>query len=157
MLALPLQFLLPNFLVKEAVYGLKNAVFWDVAPCRSCVNRSFGGTYHLHLEVRKNPRARNQRKQVAAATFAGFSTLKMEAIHSSEKSDHTKSTRRHIPEDGILHSHRRGNLNSYICMVSLSVYPTLAFVRKLMKSPCCLCVCVSPPPYFSFSMRSLSY
>jgi hypothetical protein len=22
---------------------MKNAVFWDVAPCRSCVNRSFGG------------------------------------------------------------------------------------------------------------------
>jgi hypothetical protein len=23
---------------------VKNAVFWDVAPCRSCVNRRFGGT-----------------------------------------------------------------------------------------------------------------
>jgi hypothetical protein len=22
---------------------MKNAVFWDVAPCRSCVNRHFGG------------------------------------------------------------------------------------------------------------------
>jgi hypothetical protein len=29
---------------------LKNAVFWDVAPCRSCVNRCFGGTYRLHLQ-----------------------------------------------------------------------------------------------------------
>jgi hypothetical protein len=27
--------------------NLKNAVFWDVAPCRSCVNRRFGGTYRL--------------------------------------------------------------------------------------------------------------
>jgi hypothetical protein len=26
---------------------------------------------------------------------------------------HTRSTRRHIPEDGILHSHRRENLKSY--------------------------------------------
>jgi hypothetical protein len=26
---------------------MKNAVFWDVAPCRSCVNRRFGGTYRL--------------------------------------------------------------------------------------------------------------
>jgi hypothetical protein len=32
---------------------LKNAVFWDVAPCRSCVNRSFGGTYRFHLQDRK--------------------------------------------------------------------------------------------------------
>jgi hypothetical protein len=23
---------------------MKNAVFWDVTPCRSCVNRRFGGT-----------------------------------------------------------------------------------------------------------------
>jgi hypothetical protein len=30
-----------------------NAVFWDVAPCRSCVNRRFGGTYRLHLQGRK--------------------------------------------------------------------------------------------------------
>jgi hypothetical protein len=27
----------------------RNSVFWDVAPCRSCVNRRFGGTYRLHL------------------------------------------------------------------------------------------------------------
>jgi hypothetical protein len=32
---------------------MKNAVFWDVAPCRSCVNRRFEGTYHLHLQGRK--------------------------------------------------------------------------------------------------------
>jgi hypothetical protein len=32
---------------------VKNAVFWDVAPCRSCVNRRFGGTYPLHLQGRK--------------------------------------------------------------------------------------------------------
>jgi hypothetical protein len=31
----------------------KNAVFWDVAPCRSCVSRRFGGTYRLHLQGRK--------------------------------------------------------------------------------------------------------
>jgi hypothetical protein len=26
-----------------------HADFWDVAPCRSCVNRRFGGTCRLHL------------------------------------------------------------------------------------------------------------
>jgi hypothetical protein len=35
-------------------------------------------------------------------TLADFSTLKMEAIRSSETSIHTRSTRRHIPEDGVL-------------------------------------------------------
>jgi hypothetical protein len=32
---------------------MKNAVFWDVVTCRSCVNRRFGGTYRLHLYGRK--------------------------------------------------------------------------------------------------------
>jgi hypothetical protein len=32
---------------------MKNAVFWDVVSCSSCVNRRFGGTYRLHLQGRK--------------------------------------------------------------------------------------------------------
>jgi hypothetical protein len=37
----------------EHFWSLKNSVFWDVAPCRSCVNWRFGGTYRLHLQGRK--------------------------------------------------------------------------------------------------------
>jgi hypothetical protein len=33
---------------------MKNAVFLDVAPCRSCVNQLFGGTYRLHLQRRQH-------------------------------------------------------------------------------------------------------
>jgi hypothetical protein len=40
----------------------------------------------------------------AGFSLAEFSTLKMEAIHSSITSAHTRSTRRHIPEDGIFHT-----------------------------------------------------
>jgi hypothetical protein len=32
---------------------VKNAVFWDVSLCRSCMNRRFGGLYRLHLQGRK--------------------------------------------------------------------------------------------------------
>jgi hypothetical protein len=32
---------------------MENVVFWNVAPCKSCVNRRFGGKYRLHLQVRK--------------------------------------------------------------------------------------------------------
>jgi hypothetical protein len=39
---------------------LKKAVFLDVAPCRYCVNRRFGGTYRLHLEGRKKTRIRER-------------------------------------------------------------------------------------------------
>jgi hypothetical protein len=37
----------------------------------------------------------------------------MEAIRSSETSVHIRSTRRHIPENGILKGRRRENLKSY--------------------------------------------
>jgi hypothetical protein len=30
---------------------MKDVVFWDVVPCRSCVNRRFVGTYRLHLQA----------------------------------------------------------------------------------------------------------
>jgi hypothetical protein len=59
----------------------------------------------------KNPLAMNQHEQVAAnslqppahagSLLADSSALKLEAIISSETSVHTRSTRRHIPEDGI--------------------------------------------------------
>jgi hypothetical protein len=68
---------------------VKSAVFWDVILC-------------------EQPSAQ------AGSSLADFFTLKMEGIRSSETSVHTKSTWRHIPEDGILHNHRRENLNSYM-------------------------------------------
>jgi hypothetical protein len=70
---------------------MKNAVFWDVAPCNL-----------VWTDVSEEGIA-----------------LKMEAMRSSETSVHTRSTRRHITEDGILNSYRRENLKSYIFFLSL--------------------------------------
>jgi hypothetical protein len=50
----------------------------------------------------------------AGFSLADSSTLKMEEILSFETSVHTRSTRLHILEDGVLHSHRRENLKLYI-------------------------------------------
>jgi hypothetical protein len=46
----------------------------------------------------------------------------MEALRSSETSVLTRATRRNIPEDAILHSHRRENLKSYLALTSWTLF-----------------------------------
>jgi hypothetical protein len=58
------------------VVTMKNAIFWDVVPCSSCVNRRFRGTYRLHLQHRKI------RKQ------------------GTSVSSYKRTTPHHVPEDG---------------------------------------------------------
>jgi hypothetical protein len=50
-----------------------------------------------------------------------LSTLMMEATHFSETSVLTRATRRHIPEDGNLHSHSHENLKSYIALTGYAL------------------------------------
>jgi hypothetical protein len=92
-------------------YLLKGTIFWDITPCSPLnVNRRFGETYHLHLQGRR---------LLDTCFYAGSclvysSTLKMEALFSSETSiDIERTTRRYIPEDSTLHNHRCENLKSY--------------------------------------------
>jgi hypothetical protein len=106
------------------------------------VNRRFGETYRLHLQGR-NIRERGtsvsrllQSKLPpahAGSSLADFSTLKMEAIRSSETSVHTRSTRRYIPENGILHSHRCQNLKSYL----LGKFANLCYNRFIQPNSLC--------------------
>jgi hypothetical protein len=73
---------------------MKNVVFLDVTPCDSCENRPFGETLPvINLLLTAN---------VVPNPLILF-TLMMEAMRSSETSHLTRTTWRHIPEDGILH------------------------------------------------------
>jgi hypothetical protein len=83
---------------------MMNAVFWDVAPCRSSVSvvseKLIDSIFRVEKSMSEEP------------AWAGGCSLQ---IPSSETSVHTRSTRRHITEDGILQEGfiftSTGNLN----------------------------------------------
>jgi hypothetical protein len=59
----------------------------------------------------------------------------MEATRSSETSNFNQRTWRHIPEDGILHSHRLENLKSYILILFSHLHLRLSSVSVLLAFP----------------------
>jgi hypothetical protein len=108
---------------------VKDAVFWDVTPYGSCNNRRFGGTIASIIRV---PRIGVLRLLVTAKVVPSspiLVTIMMVAIGSSETSPLITATLRHIPDDGILHSHRREYLNSYIVGVKTILRSCVSSLR----------------------------
>jgi hypothetical protein len=90
--------------------------------CDACKSRRFGG---MNQRARNNVSSNYQFQLLVIVNDLPSSlilfTLKMEATFPSVTSVLTRATWRHIPEDGILHSHRRENLKSYITLTGWSM------------------------------------
>jgi hypothetical protein len=93
-----------GFEVLSAVVMMAS-VFWDTSTCIPLkVNHIFGGTCCFHLQGQRIRQARNEHEsgtmQSCSACLTYSSTLKMQAIVSSEMSvDFQRTTRRYIPEN----------------------------------------------------------
>jgi hypothetical protein len=131
---------LPYNWVGKSVLSLKNAVCWDVTPCSPCKNRPFEATYRLHhrgtrigelgatLAITSNRSTQRRHRVLLSSVLRLLVTanvvpsspilviLMMEAIRCFERSVLARATLRNIPEDGILHSHRREIHQSYIAL-----------------------------------------
>jgi hypothetical protein len=113
---------------------MKNAVFWDVAPCvlQIDVSEECVASIYRVEEIRERRKVCLLPPNTFPRSRISF-TLKMEATHSSETSVYNKPTRRQIPEDCILHSHRSGNLKSCSCKLLANVTTPLPKANQIVR------------------------
>jgi hypothetical protein len=107
-----------------------SGMLWRVALVRSGVSEELSASFIRVIRIGELGTTlavtSNRRTQCASVVSHGYVpsslilvTLMMEALSSSETSVPTRVTHRNIPEHGIIHTHGRGNLKSYMDVFGL--------------------------------------
>jgi hypothetical protein len=112
-------------LARSSVLLFCEVYYFNVILSEECRLLGCGAVYILcELTFRRNDWAwlSLQPPAHAGSSLAEFSTRKMEAVRSSETSVHTRSTRHHIQEDGILHTPRHESPKSYTIVSAFTKY-----------------------------------
>jgi hypothetical protein len=95
----------------------RKSMFWVVTPSTSKIAPT------LPRSIPPPSRAKLSLEPASLGFLAYFSTLKMEAICSSEKSSCFPTTRRYNPENSRHLSHQRGSFKPKTeCMLSIYIY-----------------------------------
>jgi hypothetical protein len=108
---------------------MKKAVFWDVAPCSSGVNRRFGGTYRLHLQGRRES-IRLPLTSLTDASRADFLILSLLSWR----------WRRYVPLKRRLTPLLHGATSQKTAFFKLHSFRVTFISSLVLLSPCSLCL-----------------
>jgi hypothetical protein len=86
----------------------------EVPICPQLFSHEMCSTLRANSYVRTTLVMYRSWRMPSSGMWHHFGILKMEATHSSETSVYNQPRQHHIQYDGILHSHRRANLKSYM-------------------------------------------
>jgi hypothetical protein len=70
--------------IEQTTYWKNFAIYWDIAPCSTYVNRRFGGKYHLYLHGRKSAEQETSVSYRTIQSYApGYGNIITTAVRTS--------------------------------------------------------------------------